>query len=164
MIQILEGSIYIEDIETFIKKIKRISEEKKSVIQALDADKLAGYQHLSFAVEKAICSFKNGRNIANDLAKEILLYAAGTRQINRALKMGTHKGRNNIVLVVVGEPFDILSEFNEIIPGNVLQYNESKNMALKEIFNITEDEIEAAGTDKIPELVLERVALVDVMK
>ena len=164
MIQILEGSIYIEDNETFIKKIKRISEEKKSVIQALDADKLAGYQHLRFAVEKAMGSFENGRNIANDLAKEILLYAAGTRQINRALKMGTHKGRNNIVLVVVGEPFDILSEFNEISPGSVLQYNESKNMALKEIFNITEDEIEAAGTDKIPELVLERVALVDVMK
>jgi KEOPS complex subunit Cgi121 len=33
-----------------------------------------------------------------------------------------------------------------------------------EIFNITEEEIQAAGADKIPELVLERVALVDVMK
>jgi KEOPS complex subunit Cgi121 len=35
---------------------------------------------------------------------------------------------------------------------------------LMEIFNITEEEIKSVGDDKIPELVLERVALVDVIK
>jgi KEOPS complex subunit Cgi121 len=163
MIQILEGSIYIEDIETFIKKIKRISQEKKSVIQALDADKLAGYQHLSFAVEKAMGSFKKGRNIANDLAKEIMLYAVGTRQINRAVKIGVHDGWNNIAIAAVVDIID-LSAFHEITPRNVLQYSGSKNRALMDIFNITQEEIDAAGAEKIPELVLERVALVDVMK
>jgi len=164
MIQVIEGSIDIDNIEPFIKKIKRISVEKKIVIQALDADKFAGYEHVEFAVNKAINSFKAGKNIANDLAKEILLYAAGTRQINRAMKMGAHNGKNNIAIIAVGEPFDLLSEFNEIIPGNVLQYNESKNACLKEIFNITDNEIEAAGIDKLPELVLERVALVNIAK
>jgi len=42
---------------------------------------------------KALNSFKTGKNIANDLAKEILLYAAGTRQINKAINLGIHKGR-----------------------------------------------------------------------
>lgn len=163
MIQILEGTILIDNTEKFLQKLKRISKEKSIVIQALDADKLAGEEHLKFAVEKAISSFKTGRNIANDLAKEIMLYAAGTRQINKSMRLGVHNGENNIALVAIGEDIDV-SEFNEITPKPVLQYNEAKNDTLMEIFNITEKETKSVGNDKIPELVLERVALVDVIK
>jgi KEOPS complex subunit Cgi121 len=163
MIQILEGTVFIENKELFLKKIKEISTGKNLAIQAFDADKLAGKEHLTFAVEKALDSFKKGTNVANYLAKEIMLYAAGTRQINRAVKIGVHDGWNNIAIVAVGDMID-QSAFNEINPRNVLQYTGSKNSALMEIFNITEDEIEAAGAGKIPELVLERVALVNVMK
>lgn len=162
MIQILEGTIFIEDIEKFLRKIKQISKEQNIVLQALDADKLAGEEHLRFAVEKAINSFKTGRNIANDLAKEIMLYAAGTRQISRAMKLGVHNGNNNIAVVAIGEAD--LSEFDEITPEPVLRYNKSKKAALMDIFNITEEELEAVGEDRIPELVLERVALLDVIK
>ena len=163
MIHILEGTIFIEDIEIFLTKIKEIRNRKDLVILALDADKLAGKEHLVFAIEKAMNSFKTGRNIANDLGKEIMLYASGTRQINRAMKIGVHNGNNNIVLVAIGEDVD-LSEFDGITPKDVLQYAGSKNSALMDIFNITDEEIEAAGVEKIPELVLERVALVDVLK
>jgi KEOPS complex subunit Cgi121 len=163
MIQILEGTVFIENKELFLKKIKEISMRKNLAIQAFDADKLAGKEHLTFAIEKALDSFKKGTNVANDLAKEIMLYAAGTRQIKRALKIGVHDGLNNIAMVAVGEMID-LSAFDEIMPGNVLQYSRSKDSALMDIFNITEEEIEAAGADKILELVLERVALVDVIK
>ncbi len=163
MIQIIEGTILIDNIEKYLQKLKRISKEKNIVIQALDADKLAGEEHLRFAVEKAIRSFKTGRNIANDLAKEIMLYAAGTRQINKAIRLGVHNGENNIALVAIGEDIDVL-EFNEITSKPVIQYNKSKNDTLMEIFNITEEETKSVGNDKIPELVLERVALVDVIK
>ena len=163
MIQIIEGTIFIDDKEKFLHKLNKISEDNGIVIQAFDADKLAGEEHIRFAVKKAIDSFKAGRNIANDLAKEIMLYAAGTRQINRAIKLGVHNGENNIVLVAVGDVID-LSAFNEITPKRVLQYDSSKNDALSDFFNITEEELKAAGADKIPELVIERVALVDVMK
>lgn len=163
MIQIIEGTIFIDDKEKFLHKLNKISEDNGIVIQAFDADKLAGEEHIRFAVKKAIDSFKAGRNIANDLAKEIMLYAAGTRQINRAIKLGVHNGENNIVLVAVGDVID-LSAFNEITPKHVLQYDSSKNDALSDFFNITEEELKAAGADKIPELVIERVALVDVMK
>ncbi len=73
MIHILEGTIVIDDVEDFLNKIKKISKEKNITIQALDADKLAGEEHIRFAVEKAIKSFKTSTNIANDLAKEIML-------------------------------------------------------------------------------------------
>jgi len=163
MISILEGAIFIKDIEIFLRKIKENRKSKDSVILALDADKLAGEKHLMFAIEKAMNSLKTGRNIATDPGKEIMLYAAGTRQINRAMKIGVHNGKNNIALVAIGENID-LSAFNEITPGNVLQYDRSKNRMLMDFFNITHEETQAVGEDKIPELVLERVALVDVMK
>ena len=163
MIHILEGTIFIDNTELFLKKLRDISKDKNIVIQAFDADKLAGREHIMFAIEKAMNSFKTGRNIANDLAKEIMLYAAGTRQISRAIKIGIHNGKNNIALVAIGEDID-LSGFDDITPGNVLQYNGSKNRALMDIFNITEEEINAVGPDKIPDLVLERVALVYVLK
>ncbi|HEY9207344.1 MAG TPA: KEOPS complex subunit Cgi121 [Candidatus Methanoperedens sp.] len=159
----LEGTVFIDNVEDFLHKLKKMSKEKNLTIQALDADKLAGEEHVRFAVEKAMNSFKSGTNIASDLAKEIMLYAAGTRQISRAMKLGIHRGENNIVLVAVGEAPD-LSEFIEITPGHVLQYDESKKEAMMEVFNITKEEIAATGEDKIPELVLERVALVDVIK
>lgn len=163
MIQIVEGTAFIDNTEKFLQKLKKISKDKNMVLQALDADKLAGEEHVRFAVQKAINSFKMGRNIANDLAKEIMLYAAGTRQISKAMRLGVHNGKNNIALVAVGEAPD-LSAFDEIVPENVLQYNDSKKNTLMDIFNITEEELEAVGEDKIPELVLERVALVDVIK
>ncbi len=162
MIQILEGTIVIDDTEKFLHRLKKISKEKNIVIQALDADKLAGKEHIRFAVEKAINSFKTGKNIAKDLGKEMMLYAAGTRQINRAMRLGVHNGRNNIALVAVGEIIDFT--FNEITPEQVLRYDSSKNDALIDIFNITKEELQAVGEDKIPQLVLERVALVDVIK
>jgi KEOPS complex subunit Cgi121 len=163
MIHILEGTIFIDDIEGFLDKIKKISKEKNVTIQVLDADKLAGEKHIRFAVEKAMNSFKASTNIANDLAKEIMLYVSGTRQISKAMRLGIHKGENNIAIVAVGEEPD-LSAFNEIKPEHVLEYNESKKEAVMEVFNITNEEIEAVGEEKISELVLERVALVDVIK
>jgi len=163
MIRIREGAIFITDIEMFLRKIKENRKSKDSVILALDADKLAGEKHLMFAIEKGMNSSKTGRNIAKDPGKEIMLYAAGTRQINRAMKIGVHNGKNNIALVAIGEDID-LSAFDEIAPGNVLRYDPSKNRVLMDFFNITHEEIKAVGEDRIPELVLERVALVDVMK
>ena len=163
MIHILEGSIFIKDIEIFLIRIREIGKRTDTVIVALDADKLAGKEHLMFAIEKAENSFKTGKNIANDIGKEIMLYASGTRQINRAMKIGVHNGNNNIALVAIGDHID-LSVFDEITHKDVLQYEGSKNRALMDIFNITEEEINAVGVERIPELVLERVALVDVLK
>ncbi len=166
MIYIIEGSVFIENVEEFLQKLKKTSTEKNAVLQALDADKLAGEEHVRFAVEKAIRSFETKRNIANELAKEIMLYASGSRQISRAMKLGIHKGLNNIVLVAVGDNLhaSVFSDLPEIEQKPVLRYDHSKKKALMDAFGITEEEIEAAGEEKIPLLVLERVALVDVIK
>src|SRR3990172_2268580 len=125
MIHILEGTISIDNVEEFLQKLKKISKETNITIAALDANKLAGEEHVRFAVERAVRSFESGKNIANDLAKEIMLYASGSRQITKAVKLGIHKGLNKIALVSVGEDTDI-SGFDEIKPEPVLAYDDSK--------------------------------------
>lgn len=166
MLYFIEGSVFIGNVEEFLQKLKKTSKENNAVLQALDADRLAGEEHVRFAVEKAIRSFETKRNIANELAKEILLYASGSRQISRAMKLGIHKGSNNLVLVAVGDNLEasVFSNLDEIEQKPVLRYDNSKKEALMEAFGITEEEIEAAGEEKIPDLVIERVALLDVIK
>src|SRR3989304_7778555 len=159
IIHILEGTIFIENLEEFLQKLKKISRERNLTLQALDADKIAGKEHIMFAVEKAMNSFRKGSNIAYDLAKEIMIYAAGTRQISRALRLGVHEGQNNIALVAVGDEEEISAageEFKEKEGCHNVEYNGSKKNAVMEVFRITEEEIEAVGETRIPELVLER--------
>jgi len=69
MIQILEGTVFIENKEFFLKKIKEISTGKNLAIQAFDADKLAGKEHLTYAIEKALNSFKKAQMLLMTLRR-----------------------------------------------------------------------------------------------
>ncbi len=165
MINILSGTVDIKNVNDFIATLDTIAKKHNVAIQAVDADKVAGERHLKFAVEKAIRSWESGKNIASTIAMEILLYAAGKRQIEKALLIGVHKGKNNVAIVWVGKNEDIRSELQKLITlSPVIDYSERKDRALKDMFGITDSEIEAVGREKIPELVLERVALLEVLK
>ena len=99
----------------------------------------------------------------------MMLYASGNLQIGRALGMGVKTGYNRIAVVVAGNNGvdGAISDVNEVLDTldpAVLEYSKAKQDGLLEFFNITCDELDAIGESKIPELVLERVALVDVIK
>ena len=168
-IQIIGGSVNITDLDIFLKQLSDIESTHNVTVQALNADLVSGSRHLIFAVGKAIRSFGSGRNTANNLGMEIMLYASGNLQIGRALGMGVKTGDNRVAVVVAGNNGvdGAISEVNEVLdaidPG-VLEYSKAKQDSLLEFFNITYDELDAVGESKIPELVLERVALVDVIK
>ncbi|ATZ61768.2 MAG: KEOPS complex subunit Cgi121 [Methanosarcinales archaeon Met12] len=165
-IKIIGGIAEVGDVDEFIKTMSDIARRHSVTIQALDADRTAGAEHLRFAAEKAMRSIREGRNIAEDLGLEILLYASGKRQIERALQMGISPGRNRIAIAIVGNDAERagkdVMEFVQEAP--VLDYNERKKDLIVKTFGITDAEIEAVGEGKIPELVLERVALLDIMK
>ncbi|NYT00698.1 MAG: hypothetical protein GKB99_03110 [Methanocellales archaeon] len=164
--EIISGVVQIEDVGNFLKMLNEVSKKYRVVIQVLDADHIASREHISFAVEKAKKAVQEGRNIAKDLGIEILLYASGKRQIEHAMSMGIHPGKNSVAIVIIGcDTSDATCEMKSVINEYpVLDYTEHKKKKLIKTFNITEAEIRAVGEDKIPELVLERVALLDVMK
>lgn len=167
-VEFVSGSIFIEDLKAFLKTTAELSKANSCIIQAMNADKIAGEKHLQFAVTKALRAFEQGRNAAKDMGIEIMRYASGKRQIEEAFSMGVHQGRNNVVFVVIGEEdsilacTDILKQMIE--PANVIEYCMSKRDEIIIQFGITADEIAVVGEQMIPELVIERVALVDVLK
>ena len=162
------GSVYIDNVPDFLKKLRSVSSNYNTIIQAMDAAKIAGEKHLLFSVQKALRAKENNCCRAHDLGIEIMRYASGKKQIGEAFSMGIHEGQMNVVFVVLGENEDVelsvraLNDFIEEAP--VMRYASFKRAALIEQFSITEEEIWAAGEEMIPSLVMERVALVDILK
>lgn len=170
-IQIVCGTVQIPNLSGFLKTVNSIASENEITIQGLNAGLIAGERHLHFAVGKALRAVAAGRNIAKDPGIEIMRYAAGERQIERSFSIGLREGENNAVFVLLGKMDNLiltLSAIRELIeekPCNeLLAYSEPKRKGILSQFGITEAEIEASGEEHIPELVIERVALVDFAK
>ncbi len=166
--QLTGGSVAIDNVSSFLEEVRYVASNCNTIIQAMDADKIAGEDHILFAVRKALCAKEKNTCIARDLGIEIMRYASGKRQIGEAFSMGVHQGRMNVVFVILAENGDIkravrsLEQMVEKMP--VVDYCSYKLDFLIEQFSITQKEIEATGEDVIPLLVMERVALVDVLK
>ncbi len=117
-----------------------------------------------------------GDAIAEDFGVEILLYAAGRRQINRALTMGVSEGACPVVAVIVDhERTDThvgKSEQNGIEAAEDDVREELTAMStlgeydpdrIRSFFDVTDTELAATAGD-LPDAVRERVALLPVEK
>jgi KEOPS complex subunit Cgi121 len=167
-IRLLFGRPLIKDHKEFIQAVRDLQAGTGLVVQAVDADKIASERHLTFAAEKALLAFAEKRNVAKDLGVEILRYASGERQIERALSIGTSATTKRIVLIMIkpeklNQPWPDTSELSKLVEvdGKGCSFSAA---AVRETFNISKEEILAAGEAQIPDLVLERVALVDTMR
>jgi KEOPS complex subunit Cgi121 len=173
---ILAGTVSIAAVSDFLAVLNGIAQDYAVTIQALDATLIAGVGHINSAVQKAIRALATRQGITNDLGLEILLYASGKRQIERALAMGVTEGENKVAVVIVDvagdKDLDAVAEAVkretgiEEMPLQELDvnHNEHKKASLKRFFAITDDELNAVGEQKLQQLVLERVALLDVLK
>ena len=167
--RLLFGKPLVKDSKEFISALRDLQARTGCVIQALDADKVASERHLIFAIEKAFAAFSEERNIAKDLGVEILRYASGERQIERALSIGVSGSTKRIALAITSPEFagapawPDCSELSQLIEVDGIGCS-FKLDALRETFNISEDEIRASDEARIPDLVLERVALVDTIR
>lgn len=180
--KIVAGKVSISNTDDFLSLLKNIAHKYAVTIQAMDAELIAGEEHIKSAVRKAIRAVERKRGITSDLSMEILLYAAGKRQIERALAMGVSEGEKEVAIVIVDADVGVggakdLSGATEEVKMRTgieeeqiqeleseLEYDENKKDRVKKFFNITEDEIKAVGEKKLKMLVLERVALLDVLK
>ena len=164
---LIAGTCEIADVNGFLHTLRGIASGYGITVQAIDASKTAGIEHILAATEKAIRAMQHHDSISDDLGMEILLYASGNRQIKRALSMGVRTGMNEIALVAVGDemPEGAIRELeNIVLVTDVTGYTREKRDAVTTFFGITETEIAAVGEEKIPQLVLERVALMGLWK
>jgi len=163
-IRLLFGKPVIQEKGRLIKAIKDLQSRHGIIAQALDARLVVSQKHIDFAVQKALSALSEGRNIANDAGVEIMRYASGERQIESALVMGVSDQTRRIALILVEAegrkswPDD--SELCQIIEP-VGRGGSFDPEAVKDLFHISSQEIEAVGEQRMEDLVIERVALVE---
>lgn len=174
--KIIAGEVRVSNVDEFLSILKAIAYKYAVTIQAMDAGLIAGEEHISSALIKALRAVELSRNITSDLGLEILLYAAGKRQIERALAMGISEGEKEVALVildisvakkdlaVVAEEVKRKIGLKEMPVDELGCIDNGKKANLKRFFNITDAELNAVGEQKLKMLVLERVALLDVLK
>jgi len=159
-VKILEGRMYVESVEDVLRRIR----ESGCNIVLIDARYVVDIDQVKFATEKALKAWKEGRRVAKSLPMEILLYCAGTRQIDDAVEIGLKEGLNELVAVVLdGKCVEKLKElgFRE---EKVLKMDDEKVRRVKEFYGISDSELEIVGIEKLSMLVRERIALFDVFK
>ncbi len=168
MITVVGARGTIKDVDSFLQQITSFAQDNSVVIQAFNADVIYGKNHLISAVDHAIRAMERKTNTTNSLAMEILLYAAGERQLKLAIpKMGVKKGNANIAFVVVDNKKrdeksidELLKELSLKRDDNVLEGNEDTLRA----FGLNDQTIKTVTKDKYGDLILEKIAMVDIIK
>jgi len=162
------ATVTIGDHRAFLQTLHAVADRYATHIVCFDADKLAGRRHAETAIQRARRSFSNGTAISNSFEMEALLYAGGTRQCSEATRFGLHDGENSLYVCCcpdIPAAWRELAACMEFVPEPSGELAPKKASRLASLFGITADEIAAAGgSGRLPELVLERVALLEVGK
>ncbi|WP_327050669.1 KEOPS complex subunit Cgi121 [Halomicrococcus gelatinilyticus] len=186
--RLVEGVASVDDVDAFLTRLGDAAATDDCAVQAFDARYVTGRAHLEAAVEHASRAFERGENVARDRAVEILLYAAGRRQIDQALAMGVGEGEQPVVVVVdcgggdgdvegaeamandaaatavedaEAATADVVADL--LTPAETLDSDVTDRELVREFFGVTEAELAATDAD-LADLVRERVALLDVEK
>ena len=169
MIKIVGAKGDIQDVDSLLEKVGSFARNQNVIIQLLDADMIYGDNHLISAFEHAKRAMDRKTNTTNSLEMETLLYASGERQLKLAIpKMGIKKGRANIAFVFIDQksqiPDNLVDEMLKLLnlkrDDQVLQGDEN---TLKK-FGISKNEIKTVTKAKYGDLILEKVAMVDIIK
>jgi KEOPS complex subunit Cgi121 len=101
--RVVEGVATVEDLDDFVATLGEVGDGHDCVVQAFDARLVADREHLATALRYAARAHRRDDAIARDPAVETLLYAAGRRQIDRALAMGVDAGEQPVVVLVAND-------------------------------------------------------------
>jgi len=163
----------ITDTKKLVSDLESFSDEHGVVVQVVDADLVCGSIHLCSAVEHAVRASVEERMATRSLAMEVLLYASGERQIQYALpKMGVKVGDSvGIGGVVIGRKDQDQKELEALVSDLVgcFGWVRDEKVLVGDSdclirFGISEVELETMPKDKYEDLILEKVALVDILK
>ncbi len=127
---------------------------------ALDADMVCGREHIASAIEHARRAFKRGTNTARSLELEVVLYAAGETQLSVAIDLMDVRGDKVALVVFEGQVDELLQEMELSRDDSVIAPETSKALRL----GVPRTMLDTVGENRAQDLVLEKVALVDLEK
>lgn len=153
------GYISKSQIETdeIFNNIERFRDKNDIFLQVFDAEYVIGEEHLIWAYDKAVKSFKNGTNTANSLEIETILWSSAETQIKDALeKMGLKYDSKKIAILTDTDPSDITDVMGWVKDKSVIKPSIEK---LKR-FGVTQTEIDSV--EKPYDLVFEKMATANI--
>ena len=156
--RVVEGRATVESVDDLVARLASVGDDHGVAVQAFDARYVVDRTHLERAVTLANRAFERGNNVARDRAVEILLYAAGRRQINKALEMGVSEGTLPVAVVVDGRGEEGAAQTVREFLEEDKTIGDYDSERVREFFDVTSAEL-AASDATLPELVSERVAL-----
>jgi KEOPS complex subunit Cgi121 len=179
--RLVEGVARVDDVGAFVERLDEIGSDCDCTVQAFDARYVVDREHLERAVELADRAIDRGENVARDRAVEILLYAAGRRQIDRALAVGIDEGETPVVVLVAADARSAPNHRDEtdrrdegsrergaadavsalLEPAATLGAYDPERV--REFFDVSDAELDATE-GSLADAVRERVALLDVEK
>ena len=165
-------NVSVNDAEEFVKAAREETPQT-ACIQFFDAELVATWQHLYFAVLNALLAFRNERNISKSVAMEVMLYASAQRQIRKAIQlMGVKRDSTSVAVVIIGENPDSVKACLSVVSKRVgaepdetvLELTKEKTHRIRKAFEIGANELEAVMEKKnanqaLVNLVIERTAL-----
>ncbi|WP_318567767.1 KEOPS complex subunit Cgi121 [Salinigranum marinum] len=171
--RLVEGVAHVDDVDAFVSELNAIGDDHGVTVQAFDARYVVSRAHLERAVELADRALARGTNVARDRGVEILLYAAGRRQIDRALTLGISPGERPVVVLIDAPPDRVARETDgdetaaaaavASLLDPVETLGEVDASLIRAYFDVGDPELAAVEGD-LADIVLERVALLDVEK
>ena len=123
------------------------------IIQLLNADSIAGINHVTHGVNQAFLAFERGENLAKDISVEIVLRCSAQRQISKAFKiLGLKEGEMNLCAILVNCD-DYSDELSSIFTmDNDVLIADRDN--LMKIYGIGDDEIKNISVE---DLIIDRI-------
>ncbi len=165
-------NIEVRDAKAAAQSLNRLLDGGCEV-QLFDADLVATWEHLYFAVVNSFVAFRSKTNVCKSFSVETVLYASGQRQIQKAIDLigVTPTAKNVAILLICGKlssakkGLDYAIEmFGKTSDESVLELSDDKIRNIKRVFDISKDEI-AATSQRISDnrvlidLIIERMAL-----
>ncbi|MBN2066444.1 MAG: hypothetical protein JW771_06515 [Candidatus Thermoplasmatota archaeon] len=173
MIEIIGAQGNISSVENVLEKFQEFCAHHNLAGQMFNAEMIYGKNHLFSSVLHAQRAMISQTNTTNSLAMEILLYASGERQLKHAIpKMGIQTGQTSIVMVLTDVDSSKERHLDATFVDNLLQQLDlARNDAVIDgteetlhHFGITKKERQTVVKDKYEDLILEKVAMVDIIK
>lgn len=156
----------VDDVPAFLARLRAFEEQRACRIQPMRADRVYGRDHLRLAAMLAERAFNGQRARAQDLATEALLYAAGERQVGKAIAfLGLAPEVEGIAALAWGE--DPEAALLDFAAGEGWTRDDALlegGPAVLDAFGVTPTEREMVPRAMWGDIILERVALVDVLK
>jgi len=168
---IFGGNVNIDSISDFLSEIIDYANKNNLLIQLFNADMIYEKTHLESAIIHAIRAEENNMMSTNSIEMEILLYASGDRQLKYAIpKMGINTGNNRTAIVLLTTKSKI--DFNESFVldfCNRFQINRNDSVIDGSIdklknFGIKPNQYDQYEKEQYLDIILEKIAMVDIIK